>query len=171
MARAHQDETSLPAPNQFKAAQDESAHENFAEFGVARDERAQAFAAEFKEVARLSDAAKDETAATGDHGHFAGESAGIVRGDKMIAIDIGLNDFHFSGKDDEEGNVGIVGLKENFARFDVPHLAQRADAIDLRRRENRKYLGARVERAGYWNSGHIASLRGRPRELEHEEVL
>ena len=98
----------------------------------------------------MRDAAENEAAVAGDHGHFAGKFAGVVRGHFDVRRRaIGLHDLHGAGEHDEEGNVCVAGLEENLARMDAPDFGHGVYSRDLSGGQYRKGLGARVERA--WN--------------------
>ena len=47
-----------------------------------------------------------------------------------------LHNFHPAGKDDEERDVGLAEVEEDFAAVDVQDVALRANPIDLRWSEN-----------------------------------
>src|SRR5580693_4516993 len=152
VAGAEKDETPVAAADEFEAAEDESAHENFAELGVFGDERAEGVAGGF------DDASANEDAAAGNHGEFAGEAAGTMDGDGAFAVEARLHNFHAAGKDDEERDVGVADIEKNFAAVDVPHVALRANPIDLRWSESRENLRARIKRAGYRRCSHSLFL-------------
>jgi len=103
VAGAEKDKASVAAADEFEAAEDESAHENFAEFGVFGDERAEGVAGEFDEIAGLDDASANEDAAAGNHGEFAGEAAGTMDSDGAFAVEARLHNFHASGRMTKKG--------------------------------------------------------------------
>src|SRR5690242_17542363 len=113
VAGAEKDKAPVAAADEFEAAEDESAHENFAELGVFGDERAEGIAGEFDEIAGLDDASANEDAAAGNHCEFAGE-AGTMDGDGAFAVEARLHNFHAAGKDDEERDVGRADIEKNF---------------------------------------------------------
>ena len=155
VAGAEKDQAPVAAADEFEAAEDESAHENFAELGVFGDERAEGVAGEFDEIAGLDDASANEDAAPGNHGDFAGEAAGTVDGDRAFAVEARLHNFHAAGKDDEERGVGVADIEKNFAAADVPDAALKANPIDLRWREGRENLRARIKSAEYRRCSHF----------------
>src|SRR5580700_7179433 len=134
VAGAEKDQAPVAAADEFEAAEDESAHENFAELGVFGDERAEGAAGEF------------------------GETAGTMDGDGAFAVEARLHNFHAAGKDDEERDVGVADIEKNFVAVDVPDVALRANPIDLRWSESRKNLRARIKRAGYRRCSHFLFL-------------
>src|ERR1700746_3824101 len=101
VAGAEKDQAPVAAADEFEAAEDESAHENFAEFGVFGDERAEGVAGEFDEIAGLDDASANEDAAAGNHGEFAGEAAGTMDSDGAFAREGRLDNFPACGKGDK----------------------------------------------------------------------
>ena len=109
----------------------------------------------------------------GDHGHLAGEFAGVMGGDGAFAREIGLHDFHAAGEQNEERNVGIARLEQNFTGLNGPDFGDGPDAFDLRGGKNRKGLGACVQCAGYERESHPLSLGTRrallPGELSVQE--
>ena len=138
VAGAEKDEAPVPAADEFEAAEDESAHENFAELGVFGDDRAEGVAGEFDEIAGFDDPSANEDATAGNHGEFSGEAASTMDGDGAFAVEARLHNFHAAGKDDEERDVGVADIEKNFVAVDVPDAALRANPIDLRWSESRK---------------------------------
>lgn len=132
VAGAEKDEAPVAAADEFEAAEDESAHENFAELGVFGDERAEGVTGEFDEIARFNDASANKDAAAGNHGEFAGETAGMMDGDGAFAVEARLHNLHAPGKNDKEGYVGVAEIEKNFAAVDVPDASLKANPIDLR---------------------------------------
>jgi hypothetical protein len=59
-------------------------------------------------------------------------------------MDAGLNDFHAPGEQHEARDVEVTRLKKDFADFHISHFAERANAVDLFRSENRKGLTTNV---------------------------
>src|ERR1700751_4124582 len=158
VAGAEKDQAPVAAADEFEAAEDESAHENFAELGVFGDERAEGVAGEFDEIAGLDDPCANEDPAAGNHGEFAGDTAGTMDGDGAFAVEARLHNFHAAGKDDEERDVGVADIEKNFAAVDVPDVALSANPIDLRWSESRENLRARIKGAEYRRCSHFSLL-------------
>ena len=74
--------------------------------------RTQAVARQFQEFAGFRYAAAHQAAASGNHGHFAGELTRPVRCNQFFACEIRLRDLHSSGKEHVERNVLIARFKE-----------------------------------------------------------
>src|SRR6201998_4019411 len=158
VAGAEKDQAPVAAADEFEAAEDESAHENFAELGIFGDERAEGVAGEFDEIAGLDDASANEDTAAGNHGDFAGEAASTMDGDGAFAVEARLHNFHAAGKDDEERDVGVADIEKNFTAVDVPDVALSANPIDLRWSESRENLRARIKGAEYRRCSHFSFL-------------
>jgi len=158
VAGAEKDQAPIAAADEFEAAEDESAHENFAELGIFGDERAESVAGEFDEIAGFDDASANDDAAAGNHGDFAGEAAGTMDGDGAFAVKARLHNFHAAGKDDEERDIGVADIEKNFATVDVTDVALSANPIDLRWRESRENLRARIKGAEYRRCSHFSFL-------------
>src|SRR6202007_2467225 len=157
-AGAEKNQAPVAAADEFEAAEDESAHENFAELGVFGDERAEGVAGEFDEIAGFDDASANEDAAAGNHGEFAGEAAGTMDRDRAFAVEARLHNFHAAGKNDEERDVGVADIEKNFAAVDVPDMALRANPIDLRWSESRENLRARIKGREIRRCSHFSFL-------------
>src|ERR1700745_1401839 len=155
---AEKDQAPVAAADEFEAAEDESAHENFAELGVFGDERAEGVASEVDQIAGLDDSSSAPHAWAGNHGEFGGEAAGTMDGDGAFAVEARLHNFHAAGKDDKERDVGVTDIEKNFAAVDVPEVALRANPIDLRWSESRENLRARIKRTGYRRCSHFLFL-------------
>jgi hypothetical protein len=70
---------------------------------------------------------------------------------------IRLHDLHASGEQDEKWDICVTRFKQDFTLLDLSQLAAGAKAVDLCRGQDRKRLGANVERAGYWLRRHFSS--------------
>ena len=78
-----------------------------------------AVSADFEKLAGLGHASAHQAALPGDHGHLAGKFARAVRGDRALAVQGRLHDFHASREQHEERNVRIVGFEQDFAAMDA----------------------------------------------------
>src|ERR1700692_3126415 len=78
VTRPHQNEVTLPAPDQLKPSQYEGPHEDLTQFSILRDERAQSIASQFQEFARFRGPTEDKTPVPRNHGHLASKLAPAV---------------------------------------------------------------------------------------------
>ena len=156
VTRAHQNDVALTALDKLEATQYESPHKDLAQLGILGDEQSQAIPTQFKKFARLGDAAAHKTASSGDHTDLARELSGTVRGYRPLACKVRLDDFHASGEQNEKWDVGVTGLKQDFASRNLSQFGGRADATDLRRSQNWESLSSGVECARNWCRRHFS---------------
>ena len=148
VARAHDHDVAVPALDEGEAAQDEGADEDFAQLGVARDQSAERLGGQLQELSGLGDAPENQALLAGDHGHLAGERAGVVVGDGALAVERGLDDLHGSRRGGRRRGRRFVRGEQDLAGRDLPQMAQGPDAVDLRGRQRREDLGLGIEGAG-----------------------
>ena len=130
--------------DECQPAQDERPHKNFAQLGVSRHQRPQTVAADLKKFPCIRNPAAHQAALPRDHGDLACEPARNVGHYGVLARQVRLQDFHAPGKQHKEGDIRVVGLKQNLAYLNLPYLAAGTQTIDLRLSQSWKSLGTSI---------------------------
>ena len=144
VARAHQNNVSLPPIDQRNPPQNEGTHENFAELLISGDQSSQIIAAHFQKFASLSHAAPRQARPARDHRDFPGELARPMLDDQALALQTRLHDFQASRQQHEKRDIAVARLKQNVADFHFPNFAGGTNTIDLVGSENRESLATKI---------------------------
>ena len=115
VAGTHQDEVAEALPDEGQAAQNEGPHENLAQLGVRAMRARRPSALSSRNSPAAGDAAAHEGTLPGDHGHLAGELAGVVGSDGALAVQAWLDDLHAAGEQNIERDFGVPGFEQDIA--------------------------------------------------------
>ena len=150
-----------PFCQQRHATEDEGAHEQVAELGIALHQPAQPVEVDAEDLARFAHAAAHEVAAACERVDLAGELAGAVDGDEVIAGDAGVDDLEGAGEDDVDALRRLALLEHDLAGGDRAALGDLGDARELRARERGEHLcAAVVDNVAHATFVHAGRARG-----------
>ena len=115
MVRADEDDVAEAAGDELAAAQDEGAHQDLAELAVGLHQRQQPLALDLDHFPVLGAAQPHQAAAAREHVDFAGEVAGRVHDDELVAGRGRAHHVQRAARDDEERRVGAPDFEQDLA--------------------------------------------------------
>ena len=130
--RSDEHDVAQAACDQLPPAQQEGAHEDLAQLAVGLHQREQMVAIDLDHFTRLDGADAPESAAPGQHGHFAGELPRPKRGHGFLGRTDRSHDLDQALGDDEEARRLLAGFSQHVARRHGAYPSMRRDARELR---------------------------------------
>lgn len=142
MPGADEDQTAVAVGDERHPPQDEGAHEDLAELEVPLHERAQMLTVDDDDRPIAERPAADDGAACGQHVDLAGELAGTVHRDPLLAAVDRAHDLDGAVDHHEEASILFPQLEQHLARANAASLADIGDPADLSRGQAGEHLVA-----------------------------